>query len=468
VTARSPSPRAMTEPTTHDSPRRTPPWQVALVFGLLTTLYAAVSIQQYNRMEAYVFDLGFFESVIRDYAHGNLPQLPLTDSTNASLHFSPALALLAPVVIVWSSPIAVLLAQAVTVAAGVVPLMRAAGAGWMAWVVAVSYGLAPGFGALIGFDFHEVALAVPLLAFSMAAMLRSDHRAAVLWALPLVLVKEDLGLTVAALGAVVFLRGSRRWGLVAMVFGAATFLLIALWLLPATQDSGSFAQQYAPAGPTEALRILGDGADRKVRTVLFLLVPTGLLALRSPMLLLVALPTYGWRFLTDRFTYWDPWYQYDAILVPIAVAAMIEGARLLSAPLRRLGLVVALVGTLALVPQQAFSQVWERDFWRTPDRTAAVDRALAEIPTGSRVAASDTLGARIALRTELYMVGDTYGVDGPPLPASEFDEVEWVAFDSRVLPAQVPAWKGFARLLATGDFNVVAEGGGVIVAQRAG
>ena len=201
--------------------------------------------------------------------------------------------------------------------------------------------------------------------------------------------------------------------------------------------------------------------------VLFLLVPTGLLALRSPMLLLVALPTLGWRFLSDRYTYWDPWYQYDAVLVPIVVAAMIEGARLLSAPLRRLGLVAALIGTLALVPQQAFAQVWQREFWRTPDRTAAVDRALAEIPTGSRVAASDTLGARIALRTDLFLIGDTFGVDGPPLPASDFDEVEWVAFDTRVLPAQVPAWKGFARLLATGDFSVVAEGGGVIVAQRA-
>ena len=127
----------------------------------------------------------------------------------------------------------------------------------MAWVVAVSYGLAPGFGALIGFDFHEVALAVPLLAFSMAAMLRSDHRAAVLWALPLVLVKEDLGLTVAALGAVVFLRGSRRWGIVAMVVGAGSFLLIVLWLLPATQGSGGFADAYGPTGPADALRSPG-------------------------------------------------------------------------------------------------------------------------------------------------------------------------------------------------------------------
>ena len=68
----------------------------------------------------------------------------LDDTTFATLHFSPALALLAPVVLIWPSPIAVLTSQAVLVAVGVVPLMRAAVPGWMAWAVAVSYGLAPG------------------------------------------------------------------------------------------------------------------------------------------------------------------------------------------------------------------------------------------------------------------------------------------------------------------------------------
>ena len=64
----------MTEPTaTTSSTRRTPLWQAALAFGLLTALYAAVSIQQYNRMDSYIFDLGFFESVIRDYAQGTCP-----------------------------------------------------------------------------------------------------------------------------------------------------------------------------------------------------------------------------------------------------------------------------------------------------------------------------------------------------------------------------------------------------------
>ncbi|MET0839537.1 MAG: DUF2079 domain-containing protein [Marmoricola sp.] len=352
----------MTEPAVADPrvghrPERVPLWQAGLAFVLLAALYAAVSIQQYHRMDAFVFDLGFFESVVRDYAHGRMPELPLTDSTDATLHFSPALAVLAPLVIVWPSPIAILLAQAVAVAAGVVPLMRVAARGFMAWAVAVSYGLAPGFGALIGFDFHEVALAVPLLALSMAAMVRGDHRSAVLWALPLVLVKEDLGLTVAALGLVVLLRGSRRWGAFAMGFGAVAFVVLAVWL--PHLGAGGFAESYAPSSVGEAWQTLGEGARNKVRTVLFLLLPTGFLALRSPMLLIVALPTFGWRFLSARYTYWDPWYQYDAVLVPIAVAAMVEGARRLHRPVRQAGLALAVVATLVLLPQQALKQVWD-------------------------------------------------------------------------------------------------------------
>ena len=54
---------------------------------------------------------------------------------------------------------------------------------------------------MINFDFHEIAFAVPLLAFSLSALVRGRIRAAVAWALPLVFVKEDQGFTVAAIGA---------------------------------------------------------------------------------------------------------------------------------------------------------------------------------------------------------------------------------------------------------------------------
>src|SRR5260370_34333409 len=58
-------------------------------------------------------------------------------------------------------------------------------------------------------EFHEIAFAVPLLAFSLSALVRGHLKAAVLWALPLVFVKEDQGFTVAALGLYLTLAGMR-------------------------------------------------------------------------------------------------------------------------------------------------------------------------------------------------------------------------------------------------------------------
>src|SRR5699024_6126731 len=55
-------------------------------------------------------------------------------------------------------------------------------------------------------QFHEIAFGVPPVAFALAAFLRGRPVAVACWAAPLVLVKEDLGLTVAALGAVMVWR----------------------------------------------------------------------------------------------------------------------------------------------------------------------------------------------------------------------------------------------------------------------
>src|SRR5699024_1495266 len=77
-------------------------------------------------------------------------------------------------------------------------------------LLGLAYGLSWGLQAAVASQFHEIALAVPLLAACCAALVRRDHRAAALWAAPLVLVKEDLGITVAAVGLVLLIRGSRR------------------------------------------------------------------------------------------------------------------------------------------------------------------------------------------------------------------------------------------------------------------
>ena len=126
-------------------------------------------------------------------------------------------------------------------------------------------------------------------------------------------------------------------------------------------------------------------------------------------------PTFAWRFLSDRTHLLGP-------LVPVRRRPGPDRGRrddrgrprCCTDRARTVGLALAVVGDARAGAAAGRSRrSGNADFWRTPARTAAVDRVLDQIPTGSRVAASDNLGARIALRTELYLIGDTYRLRRP-------------------------------------------------------
>ena len=112
----------------------------------------------------------------------------------------------------FPSAATLLIAQALLAAASVFPVSQLAreklGIG-PGRAIAFAYGFSWGLQQLAQFDFHEIAFAVPLLAFSLCALARGRIKAAVWWALPLVFVKEDQGFTVAAIGVYLIVAGLR-------------------------------------------------------------------------------------------------------------------------------------------------------------------------------------------------------------------------------------------------------------------
>ncbi|NEE17140.1 DUF2079 domain-containing protein, partial [Streptomyces sp. SID7499] len=103
----------------------------------------------------------------------------------------------------WPSAEALLFAQAALFALGAVIVGRTTQqllGGRSGLCVTVAYGLSWGIQEAVKADFHEIAFAVPLLALVCRALLLERYTAALLWSLPLVLVKEDLGATVAVVG----------------------------------------------------------------------------------------------------------------------------------------------------------------------------------------------------------------------------------------------------------------------------
>ncbi|MFI6443751.1 DUF2079 domain-containing protein [Kitasatospora sp. NPDC050543] len=442
-------------------------------------IYAVFSLRRHDLVLTTGYDLGIFEQAVRGYAEGHAPLVALKGGDYNILgdHFSPVLVTLAPLYWLWHSAKVLLLAQAALMALPVLPLSR-----WAlrrvgpaaAVTVAFGYGASWGIASAVGFDFHEITFAVPLMAYAMVALGEQRWRSAVLWAAPLVLVKEDLGVTLAAVGAYVCWRGERRLGLLTVVGGIGASLLEMLVLLPAMSPSSSFAYWNTMGGGNDPgghslLSLPMDliSPPDKAQTLVLLLAPTLLLALRSP-LLLIALPTLGWRMLSNNPNYWGTHYHYSAVLMPIVFAAFVEvlgrprpefGA--LSRRAVRLALPASVLVTLMVVPQFPLGQLGTADFWRPSTRAQAARTVLAQIPSGATVAASNRLVPQLTNRCRVLEFGWPEGWTAAEwIVVEEADPMGWPLTPERERQELAGAEQhGYA---------VVLEHGGVTLLRRQG
>ncbi|MGW5941735.1 DUF2079 domain-containing protein [Streptomyces celluloflavus] len=408
------------------APRLDPYWTAAFFF----VAFATLSLCRFRAMSPMSWDLGIFEQAVRGYAHLQAPIVDLKGPGSNVLgdHFSPVLILLAPFYRLFPSPATLLTAQAALFALSTLPVTRAAarllGRG-KGLAIGIAYGLSWGVQKAVDFDFHEIAFAVPLIAFALEAVLRKRWTAAVCWAAPLVLVKEDLGVTAAAIGAVILIRTRRATplaiGLVA--FGITATAVTLAVIIPGFNGAASYdywSKLSGDGGPTAAIPLA-----TAVRTTLWILLPTtGLLALRSP-LLLVALPTFGWRFLSHDPHYWGTDWHYNAVLMPmvfLALADALAHTRLSARPwLRTYALhlpAAVLAAALALTTTLPMSRLTEAAAYRKPSVIADAERLLEKIPDGATVEADIRPLSRLTGRARVFWIGDNR------IPAPEYVAVQ--------------------------------------------
>ncbi|MEU9107265.1 DUF2079 domain-containing protein [Streptomyces xanthophaeus] len=439
-----------------------------LVAAGLFLVYLVLSVGRFRRMEWASWDLGIFEQAIRAYAHLQEPVADLKGPGTNILgdHFSPVIALVAPVYRMFPGPVTLLVVQAALFALSAVPVTRAAArllGRARGTALGVAYGLSWGVQRAVEFDFHEIAFAVPLLAFALEAVLARRWHAALLWGLPLLLVKEDLGFTLAALAAVVAWRAlptDRRatWTAVAVAGGASVFaVLVFTVIVPAFATAGyGYWDKIEGAGPF-------DGAGTKLTTLAWVLIPTsGLLALRSP-LLLVAAPTLGWRFLSGDDHYWSTDWHYSAVLMPVVTLALVDAIDTLRRSERpRLRAYALQLPTAVLAAGLALSatalpteKLGRAETYEKPDRVVAIERLLARIPDGATVEADTGPLTRLTSRCRVFWIGGSRGV----VP-------DWITIDnSSAWAGQDPA--AYAAQLHPGHrWELVGQAAGVVLIRR--
>ncbi|HJB10409.1 MAG TPA: DUF2079 domain-containing protein [Candidatus Brachybacterium merdavium] len=381
------------------------PWLLA---ALASLAYGLLGTQQWRNLVAPSWDLGIFTQLAKAYGGLDAPIVPIKgDAVNLlGDHFHPILVLLAPVWWVWPSGLALLWMQALLLGVSAVPLTRLAidrlGPG-LGSAAGAAYVFSFGLQAAMAVQFHEIAFAVPLLALSLTALLRGRVAATVAWAAPLVLVKEDLGLTVAVLGVIIALRqrSHRLEGAGLVCWGAGWFLVSTFLILPLLNAGGQYDYTDNLGSPLEIF-----WPPVKWLTLGMLLLAAGVIGARSPVVWMM-LPTLAWRFAGTVEFYWGWSWHYDAVLMPIALAAMLDalgdrrsgraGAWLRSdAPVpsravRVTAVAASAVVTLVLGSSMPLADLVRPQRWELTWRAQPAQEALEAVPDGSVLAVDITL-----------------------------------------------------------------------------
>ena len=444
-------------------------WLIAFV---TFAAYTTISVSRYLRLAPGTWDLGIYTEYVSRFAHLQTPVVPIKGHGFNLLgdHFTPIVALIAPFFRLFPTPVTLLVAQALLTAISVVPVCRAAqdrlGTG-ASRAIGTAYGLSWGLQQMVYFAFHEVAFAVPLLAFCLSALVRRRPRAAALWALPLVFVKEDQGITVAAIGLVMLAAGmvarqrarvnraglaqprpARTWiragGLLAG-WGTAWSLLAITVIIPYFNphhqyrywgDAGVLGAHGSIFSVTGLLAQFTHAGQEKLGTTLMLLLPVAFLALGSP-LVLIAIPGLALRFLSTHATFWGTGFHYNAPVMPIMFLAAIDAMARIAARSARhspagphpagappglalpAGTVVTRLGASAMVVAAAglavsfpISHLWQPWSYLISPWVRAENAAMARVPDGVTVEASETMLAPLAARDDTSWIKNR-GISDP-------------------------------------------------------
>ena len=452
-----------------------------------------------NRHAAFAtfdFDLGHHDQAIWLLSRGK-GFITVSGMPVLGHHFTVAYFALAPLYWLGGGPQLLIVLQNAALAVAAVPIYLLARDrlhnAWWALALAAVWLLNPSVQWLAWETWHPETMAIPF--FLGAYLMASRRRWTAYWLLLVAAMawKEDIAIAVGVLGIVMAIRGNRRIGLltlgVAVVWFVVAYGLVMPHLNGGTNHAGTFYGELGDSPTAIASTMLTEPdviidrlfANDALGYARDLLAPFGFLPLLAPLLVLVAVPQFLANILTNANFFYDIRFHYAAIIVAVLALATVEGiAWLRRTSWRRAA--VGFAGACALAASVAWgispiSTQFRTGYWPLDGnaRQATLEDAVATVPGDAAVSAPYNLVPHLAHRTQIYtfpnpFIPHNWGVagvapDDPDLDHTP-DEVEWIIVDRMSIGPESREANLLATLLDNGEFEVVSDTDGVVVARR--
>lgn len=387
------------------------------------------------------FDLAWQTQVVASYAKLSVPIVSfVADNFNAlGNHFSPILALAAPVYAIFphSFTLNVLMAFCFALSAAILAktahdLLNKK----YAYLLGIILGVSWAFLTASSAQFHEYALGAPLLAYSLSRFLKKDYLKAAIFAGLLVLVKEDVGLILAGLGVVFSLR-SKDWRYLTLSIFGVFWSVFTIRLLIPLIGGGSWL-----FGSLLNVSISGFFADfgAKILLLVFLILSSGIIGLRSPLFYAPLLFVFA-RFFSTTDSFYAIGYHYDTLTIIIVSFALLDSLVQYDwKPLvRRVAVWIPIALTIfyLLVPLSGSRSYLTRNYSLDRGVIADYQGLFAAIPKGSIVAAENsTIAGFIDRGYRTYFI--RFLDDRKPFPDCIVNDSEEIVNQDGVLLTTIP------------------------------
>mgnify|MGYP001078325195 CR=1 FL=1 len=460
-------------------------WGMVLLY---VALFSTLTILKHEAFQTTAFDLGNMDQAVWNSLHGRL--LPFTnwgeEGTRLAYHVDPILILISPLYFIYSDPKTLLVFQTLIVALGALPLFWLAkemfGESLVALVFPLVYLLFPALEAANLFDFHPTTLAASFLAYAFHYLYRRRYDWFFLFAVLLMVCKEEMPLLVIMMGLYALLV-QRNWrvGLTAISLGAAWFIIAVCIVIPHYNPKGESpylaAYGYLGGGPLGVLKGLLTRPDLVIPNLFTkdkalylwgLLAPVAFLSLLAPQILLLSLPTLAINLLSTKPEFYTlEKFHYAAPLVPFVILSTLFGIDYLVVHLpphlrmkrqTLLYLVSALVLISTLLYHRGHGFTPLAAGFQIPKVTShhhLAQALMALIPDGATVSAQSRLNPHLSQRPKIYMF-------------PKVEDAEYVFFDVSVdsWPIHPNVQKDIFEGLIAQGFGVLAGEDGYLLLQR--
>jgi len=462
-------------------------WAAIGLFLVYVAAFSWMSIRQHESFQTNALDLAKFDQAIWNTAQGRPFRITLIQDSIVQSHFSPILAVYAPLYRLWSDVRLLFIIQPLCLggAGFLLYLFFRDDAPWVGLTLFGAYLLHPSLHQVNLYEFRRITTAVLGSSLALYALFKQRYGLMVVGLAVALLSKENTAFLVIGVGLHLILAHRKiKIGLPVLATGAAWLILIPLVVLPAlgTPQFLSKNTGYSLAGkyfsylghsPAEMVQTLlrDPGAPlayalrrERLLAVLSLLWPTGFLFLLAPDVGALVLPFLGYLLASKSDSMGELTAWYPAIILPLLAWAGAVGVSRLKGrwiTAASVLLAAASVGGYVTLSTVRPTQWAHMRRFEVSDHHRSVEAALRRIPSAAVVAAQDPLVPHLSQREEIYLF--------PWYPEALSPEYVILDREMRTYPVPRPTYRTlFYDFLAGTDYEIQDQTGSLFVFRHAG